>query len=257
MTAGCFSHVAIVIYPDLWFETNGSGSGFTSFHDLKETCISGTTHIVSQYPPNTSDRHGSVTVRRLRNTTPSVANILKAITPNIALEYPCLKYFLPLIAVVGETPLVRYIIENHRRQTGAPQTPYCSQLVFRILRSLYPINSRRQDDHISPNRLYRILTNDTTQIHTILAADGIKLHELHPKTLSSINTVQNLFSDFQRPHNEEAWNNNLIRIAGRNSIPPNSLPNLITASVLSTIQGILTNPRHFRLHECFWKHRYR
>jgi hypothetical protein len=152
MTSSLFSHAMLVLYPDVWFETDGAGSGFKRIENVQAYGgLTGPKAIVADLPYINFD------ILRLPKP-PSSSKILGSIRNHIAFRYPEPPEFLPLMVALRSYPrlaekLVSAITKERPYQTGS----YCSQLVFKVLDETIGLSTFRTSGHISPGSLRRTL----------------------------------------------------------------------------------------------------
>lgn len=252
-TGGLFSHTIVVVYPDVWFETDGRGSGYRVLRQVRAFRDSqGEAFVVPV-------ANLKLRVRRLKSKQPHPHDILTAIRDTIALEYPHPIEFLPLLIGFRCCPAATSnIVKIVRRWRGRRQTPYCSQLILKTMKSFIPdVVALTQEYHISPVQLYRRLgkhTNDITR--DVLWSDQLPTNDdrLLLTKFRSLTEVTERLADYQYPHNKEQWDQAIQRLFQRNCLVCN--PGHYAAN-LHQIQSIIADPKKFKVHDHFWCKRFR
>jgi hypothetical protein len=251
-TFGCFSHAIVVVYPDVWFETDSRGSGYRVIQNTHAFHENGVRAFVA---PVTNLQFK---VRRLNGVTPNPHDILDALRDSIALDYPHPIEMLPVLLGFRSFPtFTSRLVNGVRRRIGRMQTPYCSQLVLQTMQKLVPqVATLTHQHHITPAQLYRQLrphTSDVTPetLHSRpVPSDDPKLLKL----FSNLTAVTQALADFQYPHNEAQWRDAMERLLRNNNMSFDR--NKIYAADLSAIQSIVADPKKFRLHDWFWPSHY-
>ena len=253
LTRSLFSHAMIVLYPDIWFETDGAGSGFKVIEDVRAyTGDDGSCSIIADLPYIKFD------VFRLP-TAPPPDRILSSVARHIARRYPEPLEFLPLLVGLNRFPrfaerLVQKLGSHRAQETGS----YCSQLVFKILDETVGLNTYRYNGHISPGRLRKSLirrdgvTAIDVPTHASSATGG--RDEVLEHKYSRLALVTNKLASFQYPHDRASQQAALKRTLEETGIPLD--PSWVFADA-DALRAIITRPRYFRLHEIFWPSRYR
>ena len=250
-TGSVYSHAMIVVYPDVWFETDGAGSGFKSIDEI--ACFD---TMTGRYSIISDLNYRTIEILRPKLSINS-DQILKEIQNHIALTYPNLIQFLPLFLPLRPFPnfakrLVSFLSKSSENRGG-----YCSQMISQILRNLYGISVGGQDDHISPGMLRRRLlksacatTVDCFEDHI---PDSWMPYEKFDKIYGNLLTVTSKLRAYQYPQDKDSFSRALavtfeetgiVDDPSRYSVPRDSLTKT------------LTNPQFFRMHENFWSARY-
>lgn len=252
MTGSSFSHAMLVLYPDVWFETDGAGSGFKQIENIKAYGDYPRPYeIIAELPYVKFD------VLRLPNP-PSLPQLLGSINEHIAFRYPSWAEFLPLMVGFNYFPrqaeaLVRAITKNRSYTTGS----YCSQLVFKVLDDPIGLPASRKDGHISPGSLRRALYRipSVKKVDCSVQTASIRQHnaQLERQYLNLLKVTGKLRS-YQYPHDRKSQEAALAQTFADMGLPLN--PN--SFSIMdSQLRPIISRPRYFRLHDIFWPPRYR
>lgn len=250
-TCALYSHVMIVLYPDLWFETDGAGSGFKLIETVE--CFETTE---GKYAIHAELSRMNVDVLRpVASVSPR--KILDSIRPNIALRYPNIVQFIPLLFFLW--PFPKFSTGLVRRLASKPEDAggYCSQMVCMMLREIYGVSVGGPDDHISPGTLRRRLlkSGETTRVKCIAPTpaeswrDSPKLQSIY----SNLIKVTSKLRAYQYPHRRESFTAALAETFNSEGIASN--PNDYGIHV-GSLRRILTNPEYFKLHECVWHKKY-
>lgn len=245
LTCGSYSHAAIIIYPDIWYETDGAGSGFRFFTERQETQLDGETHVV------VNPRPGAMTVLRVRGKETTPLELLSAIKPSIALPYPPLIDMLPICRFLPKK-MTMFIARTYHNIVGDNQTPYCSQLIFRIICDVYGLNFKLDYDHISPRQLHSLVQDLCDVVTTNRHIESNRLTTLGSMN-NSLNTVINHLSQYQTPHSKKDWEKAMLELEAREGLDKGELTSsYLDKEKMAGLRETLTNPDHFRLHEYFW-----
>ncbi len=250
-TGSAYSHAMIVVYPDVWFETDGAGSGFKIIEDVKcFDTMTGGHSIISDL------NYTKIEILRPKSAiTPN--QILGELQNHIALTYPNFIQFLPLFLPIQPFPnfakrLVSFLSKSSENGGG-----YCSQMISQILRNLYGISVGGQDDHISPGMLRRRLLEsacassiDCFKYHipeTWMQSDGLD------KIYRSLLKVTSKLRAYQYPHDRASFEEALASTFKELRI--NDEPSKFSVRP-DLLRKTLTRTEFFRLHEKIWKCKY-
>ncbi len=252
MTMSMFSHAMLVVYPDVWFETDGAGSGFKRIENVKAYGqLTGGCTIIADLPYLKFD------VLRLPNP-PTSSQILTSISKHIAFRYPELFEFLPLMIGLRSFPrlaerLVGELLKKRPFGTGS----YCSQLVFKILDETIGLPFGLPNGHISPGSLRRSLyrrpsiTSVNCKVKNTLSL-GTRNDQLEFKYANLLKVTGKL-QGFQYPHNRGSFDKALAETFSEMHLPLDPALFSISADQLRTI---ITRPQYFGVHDVFWPTRY-
>lgn len=252
LTFGRFSHALVVVYPDVWWETDGRGAGYRVIENPRAFMEpAGKPIFVAAF------RYASFRVIRLANP-PSLNALLGSIGPNICLEYPSTIEFLPLAIGFRRFPQwTAAVVRKRSARSGRPPGMYCSQLVLRTLQGiLAPVAALPPTDHITPSRLFSLLERHGTDVTgAVLYRKHVPQHSdpVLAKKFSHLTRVARRLADFQYPHSKSEWSAAIERLFQRLGISYNPAG---YAPHLATLQGVLSSTRHFRLHALFWPNYY-
>jgi hypothetical protein len=219
-TASRLSHAVVVVYPDIWFETDGRGSGYRvyanprAFYDVnhKETFVVPVTNLRFK-------------ARRLTSAQPNPHDIITAIRRGICLQYPLRVEFLPLAPGFRSFPaFTDRIVELGRIRAGRTASPHCSQLVLSTMQAALPmVAALTHDNHISPGRLYRRVKPHTTDVTSdVLLESPLPLNDdaTLAKKFSSLAKVTERLADFQYPTQHQSQPQRLWRGTGCCAVNP-------------------------------------
>jgi hypothetical protein len=237
----------IVLYPDVWFETTGVGSGFKLIESV-DCCkiASGKYSVVAQ--PAFSR------FEVLRLTQPLSPNqILKSIEGHIALKYPGLVEFIPLFILFRPFPRFSSWLVKLLSHEDGDVGGYCSQIISEILSDIYGGHAGKCANHVSPGgyRARLLSRSDTISIVHVGAyprANWVQSPQLR-RIYSNLLAVTSKLKAYQYPHNREAFTKALGDTFSQMGIK-HSPANYGISSI--KLRQILTRPHFFRIHELIW-----
>lgn len=253
LTWSKYSHAMIVVYPDVWFETDGAGSGFKLIEDVQcFTTQIGHCAIVAHL------QYVKMDVLR-PNKSVTASNILQVIQHHIALKYPSPFQFIPLLLPLQCFPRaakwLMYFLSRGKSDAGG----YCSQMISQILRGLYGLSVGGRDDHISPGMLRRRLlkSGSATNVDCSVVlsansqgwAESISLQ----KSYAFLLTVTSKLREYQYPHDKVSIWRALANTFASSGIIANPKNFAISAQ---SLRVTLTRPQFFRMHDWFWPNKY-
>jgi hypothetical protein len=253
ITASLFSHVMLVLYPDVWFETDGAGSGFKLIENVKAYgSLIGPCTIAVDMPYIKFDV--------LRFSDPlSPSQLLASINKHIAFRYPDWVEFLPLMIGLSSYPHVaERMVSAFTKERRYPTGSYCSQLVFKVLDETIGLPEFRSNGHISPGSLRRALYRKQLaervdcRVQTASSL-GDRNDQLEHK-YSNLLKVTGKLRSYQYPHDSRSFDEALARTFEEMELPLDPAPFSIIDSQLRTI---ITRPKYFAVHDIFWPPRYR
>jgi hypothetical protein len=250
-TASPYSHAMIVVYPDVWFETDGAGSGFKIIDNIKSFDKND-----GKYAIVFESSYKKIDILRPAKSIKS-DKILEEIKNHIALTYPNIIQFLPLFFPLRYFPnfsgrLVSCFSAQSKNGGG-----YCSQMVSQILRNLYGISLGGQHDHISPGMLRRQLLRSCSATSVDCFKREIpeawkpsdKLDGIYRNLL----TVTSKLKAYQYPHDRASFEKALgdtFKEVGIGDDPKKfEVP-------VERLRATLTNQKFFRMHEEIWAGKY-
>lgn len=252
LTMSMFSHAMLVVYPDVWFETDGAGSGFKRIENVKAYGnLTGHCEIIAELPYLKFD------VLRLDNP-PTTAQILASISNHIAFRYPELVEFLPLMIGLRRFPrlaekLVGKLVKERPFDTGS----YCSQLVFKILEETIKLPINSSNGHISPGSLRRTLYKEnfitTVNCKVKNTPPVAKRNQKLEHNYENLLKVTGKLKAFQYPHNRQSFDEALTETFTKMGLSLEPSHFSISAKHLRTI---ITCAKYFRMHDLFWASRY-
>jgi len=250
-TGAPYSHAMIVVYPDVWFETDGAGSGFRIIEDAEYFEIKKDTYaILADLPCLKLD-----VLRPVVN--PSPVRVLSAIRERIALRYPGLIEFLPLVFFLQPFPkfsrgLVRSLSPKSDDVGG-----YCSQMISQILRDLYGVSVGGPDDHISPGTLRRrlIKAGAVTRVSSIASEPADTWTECKQLAMiyRDLTKVTRKLMAYQYPHREGSFHEALNDTFESMAIWDDPKRYAIRTEDL---KRMLTDAKFFSVHEMVWPGKY-
>lgn len=253
MTTSLFSHAMLVLYPDLWFETDGAGSGFKQIENVKAYGgLTGPPTIVADLPYINFD------VLRLPNP-PSPSQLLTSIKRHIAFRYPEPLEFLPLVVGLRSFPrLAEKLVSTLRRGKSYQTGSYCSQLVFKVLDETTVLPTFRTNGHISPGSLRRALCQQYSvarvdcRVTTTSSLGARNTQAEHG--YSNLLKVTGKLRSYQYPHNRRSFDEALARTLHEMGLP---LDPTLFSIMDDQLRAIITRPRYFELHDKVWPGLYR
>jgi hypothetical protein len=251
LTLSAYSHAMIAVYPDIWFETSGAGSGFKLIENVN--CFevkTGKYAVLADLP--------YVKLDVLRLATPLLpSQILDSIHRHIALRYPSLIEFIPLFFLLRPFPALSRRLVSLLSGKSADVGSYCSQMISQMLRDLYGASVGGPDDHISPGTLRKRLLKSGTA--TKVSCFSAEPHDNWTKSDQLENIYRNLLAvtsrlrAYQCPHNRDSFWIALAATFKQQGINEDPKKYAIRAE---DVRRILTTPAFFRLHEQVWLGKY-
>lgn len=251
VTGSAYSHAMIVVYPDIWFETDGAGSGFKLIEHV--TCFevrAGNYAILADLP--------YVRMDILRPATSvSSSRILASVQSHIALRYPDMIQFIPLFLPLRPFPKFSRGLVSLLSRKSEDVGGYCSQMVSQILRDLFGLSVGGQDDHISPGMLRRRLLRScgATRVgcSVVEIPDDWKRSSQLAGIYDNLLRVTSKLKAYQYPHNRASFEGALAETFKAEGIDDD--PKQFSVSAPS-LRSTLTKPDFFRMHEWMWSTKY-
>jgi hypothetical protein len=246
-TWSLYSHAMIVVYPDVWFETDGAGSGFKLIEDVSCFEIQTDSYAILADLP-----YKKLSVVRVGGSAPSPDRVLEVVRDHIALAYPGWVEFIPLFLPLRPFPRIRHwLMASLSRQSEEEFGGYCSQMVSQMLRDLYGSTVGSQDDHVSPGTLRRRILKSGAEEVDCFRTDNFswKRSDRLKHVYDNLLKVTKKLKGYQYPRDRDSFEAALAETFQELGIEDD--PRRFSPAV-DQLKAMLTKPNFFRMHAIVW-----